>query len=65
MAPRRRRNLGAPLYAYNTDTAEETGNWEQWQMAPTGPVCSRTCGGGVQIETRVSNSSIQRKILLC
>ena len=53
MAPRRRRNLGAPLYAYNTETAEETGNWEEWQMAPTGPVCSRTCGGGVMIETRV------------
>ena len=53
MAPRRRRNLGAPLYAYNTDSAEETGNWEEWQMAPTGPVCSRTCGGGVMIETRV------------
>ena len=54
MAPRRRRNLGAPLYAYNTETSEETGNWEEWQMALTGAVCSRTCGGGVQIETRVS-----------
>ena len=53
MAPRRRRNLGEPLYAYNLDTSDETGNWEEWQMAPTGPVCSRTCGGGVMIETRV------------
>ena len=53
MAPRRRRNLGDPLYAYNLDTSDETGNWEEWQMAPTGPVCSRTCGGGVMIETRV------------
>ena len=56
MAPRRRRNLGAPLYAYNTETEEETGNWEEWQMAPTGPVCSRTCGGGVMIETRVTTT---------
>ena len=44
------------MYAYNTETAEETGNWEEWQMAPTGPVCSRTCGGGVMIETRVTTN---------
>ena len=61
MAPRRRRNLGAPLYAYNTETAEETGNWEEWQMAPTGPVCSRTCGGGVMIETRVCDKCFYKK----
>ena len=57
MVPRRRRNLGAPLYSYNTETSEETGNWDEWQMAPTGPVCSRTCGGGVMIETRVREKS--------
>ena len=42
-SPRVKRQLddGEMKYVYDTDTDEESGDWEPWQM---GDQCSRTCG---------------------
>ena len=45
-------------YVYDTETEEESGPWEAWQFAGG---CSRTCGGGVLVETRTCGNPEQGK----
>ena len=51
-SPRIKRQLAsgaASQYVYDTDTDESSGNWGPWEQAGS---CSRTCGGGVLMESR-------------
>ena len=46
---RRQQAAGVLSYVYNTDTDESSGKWSDWV---SDKACSRTCGGGVLVETR-------------
>lgn len=41
-------------FVYDTEKADSSGPWGPWLKPPSGPssTCSRTCGGGVQVEMR-------------
>ena len=46
---RRQQAAGVLSYVYNTDTDESSGKWGDWISDKE---CSRTCGGGVLVESR-------------